>query len=431
MPSSALPCPRRGTAWFLAVGTLVIAFLCVLAPAARADAPSLRATPAHPTNREPVTISGRFEGAASGLSVVLQRRGGMFGGEWEPAASATTRKGGSFAFHLGRVDSDETYRAVLSGDGTRRRLSKEFELGVRYESVDRRWVRGDASGNRETLFACFDSGGDQCASDDDANTSPTWLAGVLILCFLGGGALLVWGAMALPKKVRAPAAVVGLVAWVPLFHNLAFGYAIPRVGVEHNAILVTFLYPLYLLVLLLGIAVMIGYPFLMVGLMRADVMPQGRPGRAGLFGVVIAVLVAWGQIYKHSPAIAAGPFAVKTQWLNDAVHTWSLHWPLSVLWTVLEFFATEAGLVSFGALALVSVLLPAPRGLPGTSALALAHGTAANVSAVIVGSAAVVVISIVAFAVFVLAAVVLMAYVMFYILVAFTTAAMLAYLFKR
>ncbi|WP_187437742.1 hypothetical protein [Actinomadura decatromicini] len=413
------------------MGTLVIAFLCVLAPAARADAPPLRATPAHPTNREPVTISGRFEGAAAGLSVLLQREGGMFGGEWEPAASTTTRKGGSFAFRLGRVDGDETFRAVLSGDGTRRRLSKEFELAVRYASVDRRWVRGDASGNRETLFACFDSGGDQCASDDNANTSPTWLVGVLILCFLGGGALLVWGATALPAKVRAPAAVVGLVAWVPLFYDLAFGYAIPRVGMEHNAILVTFLYPLYLLVLLLGIAVMIGYPFLMVGLMRADVMPHGRPGRAGLFGVVIAVLVAWGQIYERSPAIAAGPFAVKTQWLNDAVHTWSLHWPLSVLWTVLEFFATEAGLVSFGALALVSVLLPAPRGLPGTSALTLAHGTAANVSAVIVGSAAVVVISIVAFAVFVLAAVVLMAYVMFYILVAFTTAAMLAYLFKR
>ncbi|WP_222869195.1 hypothetical protein [Actinomadura chibensis] len=413
------------------MGVLVIAFLCVLAPAARADAPPLRATPAHPTNREPVTISGRFEGAAPGLSVLLQREDGMFGGEWAPAASTTTRKGGSFAFRLGRVDGDETYRAVLSGGGTRRRLSKEFELGVRYESVDRRWVRGDAAGNRETLFACFDSDGDECASDDDANASPTWLIGVLVLCLLGGAALVVWGAMALPKKVRAPAAVGGLVAWVPLFHNLAFGYAIPRVGMEHNAILVTFLYPLYLLVLLFGVAVMVGYPFLMAGLMRADVMPHGRPGRAGLFGVVLAVLVVWGEVYRRAPAVAAGPFEVRTRWLNDAVHTWTLEWPLSVLWAVLEFFATPAGLVSFGALALVSVLLPAPRGLAGTTALALAHGTAANVSAVIVGSAAVAVISIVAFAVLVLAAVVLMAYVMFSILVAFTTAAMLAYLFKR
>ncbi|WP_131732842.1 hypothetical protein [Actinomadura formosensis] len=433
MPFSAPPCSQPGTTRFrglLALATLVVAFLCVLAPGARADAPSLHATPSHPTNREPVTISGRFQGAASGLDVLLQREGGMFGGEWEPAASATTRKGGSFAFHLDRVDGDETYRAVLSGDG-RRRLSKEFKLGVRYESVDRRWVRGDATGNRRTFFTCFDSTGDQCASNDDAHTSPTWLAAVLVLCFLGGAALLVWGAAALPKKVRVAAAVIGLVAWVPLFADLAFGYAIPRVGMEHNAILVTFLYPLYLLVLLLGIALMIGYPFLMTRLMRADVMPHGRPGRAGLFGAVLAVLVIWGEIYKHAPAVAAGPFAVKTHWLNDAVHTWSLQWPVSVLWTVLEFFATQAGLVSFGALALVSVLLPAPRGMPGTSALTLAHGTAANVSAFIVGSAAVAVISIVVFAVLVLAAVALMAYVMFYILVAFTTAAMLAYLLKR
>ncbi|MGW2308906.1 hypothetical protein [Actinomadura luteofluorescens] len=431
-----MPSPLRslpGTARFrglLSVAALVVAFLCLFAPGARADAPSLHAAPSHPTNREPVTISGRFPGAAAGLGVVLQREGGMFGGEWEPAASTTTRKGGSFAFRLGRVDGDETYRAVLAGDGTRRRFTKEFELGVRYESVDRRWVRGDATGNRGTFLACFDSGGDRCASDDDAHTSPTWLAAVLVLCFLGGAALLVWGAMALPKRMSAAAAVAGLVAWVSLFADLAFGYAIPRIGLERNAILVTFLYPLYLFVLLVGIAVTVGYPLLMVRLMRADVLPHGRLGRAGTFGAVLAVLVIWGEIYKHAPAVAAGPFAVRTHWLNDAVHTWTLQWPVSVLWTVLEFFATPAGLASFGALALVSVSLPAPRGLPGTSALTLAHGTAANVSAFIAGSAAVAVISIVAFAVLVLAAVALMAYVMFYILVAFMTAAMLAYLFK-
>jgi hypothetical protein len=150
-----------------------------------------------------------------------------------------------------------------------------------------------------------------------------------------------------------------------------------------------------------------------------------------LCAAVLAVLVIWGQIYEHAPAVVARPFSVKTHWLNDAVHTWSLQWPVSVLWTILEFFATPAGLLSFGALAVVSVLLPAPRGLPGTSALTPAHGAAANASALIVGSAALAVISIVAFAVLVLAAVALMAYVMFYVLVAFTTAAMLAYLFKR
>lgn len=439
MPSSNPPRPRPGAGRragrpgeLFALVAVLVALLCALGPAARADGPSLRAEPAHPTNREPVTITGRFPGAGTGQAVLLQREGGMFTGDgWQPVSSTVTVKGGAFAFHLERVDGDETYRAVVPAGGGHERVSKEFKLSVQYESVDRRWVRGDSAANRTTFFACFDSAGDRCASNDDANTSPTWLAVVLVLCLLGGAALVVLGAAALPRKAGVVAAVIGLAAWVPLFADLAFGYAIPRIGMERNAILATFLYPLYLLVLLLGIAVMIGYPVLMVRLMRADAMPAGRAGRAGLFAAVLAVLVVWGQVYEHAPAVAAGPFSVKTRWLNDAVHTWSLQWPVSVLWTILQFFATPAGLLSFGALAVASVLLPAPRGLPGSSALTLAHGAAANVSALVVGSAALAVISIVAFAVLVLAAVALMAYVMFYVLVAFTTAAMLAYLFRR
>lgn len=443
MPSSNPPRPRPGAGrlgGLFALVAVVAALLCALGPAARADGPSLRAEPARPTNREPVTISGRFPGAGTGQAVLLQRESGMFTGDgWRPVSSTATVKGGAFAFRLKRVDGDETYRAVLPTGGGHQRVSKEFKLSVEYEPVDRRWVRGDAAANRTAFLACFDSGGDRCASNDDAGTPPTWLAVVLVLCFLGGAALVVLVAAALPKRASIVAAVAGLVAWVPVFADLAFGYAIPRIGMERNVVLAAFLYPLYLLVLLLGIAVMLGYPVLMVRLMRADVMPGGRAGRAGLFAAVLAVLVVWGQIHAHAPAVAAGPFSVKTHWLNDAVHTWSLQWPVSVLWTVLEFFATPAGLLSFGALAVASVLLPAPRGLPGTpartsagaSALTLAHGAAANASALVVGSAALAVISIVAFAVLVLAAVALMAYVMFYVLVGFTTAAMLAYLLKR
>ncbi|MER6810210.1 hypothetical protein ABT299_13110 [Spirillospora sp. NPDC000708] len=440
MRQPTVPCPVPGRVRRLAaVLVAVAAALCGLilhapatparadAPPARADGPSLRASPARPTNREPVTISGRFPGARSGWDVSLFRETGIFGGEWEHLATNRTGKDGTFAFRLDRVDGDETFRVLLAGD----RFSKDFKLSVRYESVDKRWIRGDATANRRAFFACFDSGGDRCQSDNDANTPPGWLAAVLVLCLLGGGALVVWAAMALPHKARAAAAAVGLVVWVPVFADLAFGYAIPRIGMEHNIVLVTFLYPLYLLVLLLGIAVMIGYPLLMVLLMREDVMPPGRAGRAILFAAVLAVLVVWGQVYAHAPAVAAGPFAVKTHWLHDAVHTWPLQWPVSVLWTVLRFFATPAGLAAFGALATLSVLLPAPKRPAGASMAALAHGAAANVSAVVVGSAGLAVISIVAFAALVLAAVALMAYVMFCILVAFTTAAMLLFLLKR
>ncbi|POM23912.1 hypothetical protein BTM25_25380 [Actinomadura rubteroloni] len=426
--------PRSGMPRVLALlaGLFVTLSVLVLAPAgARGDGPSLHVSPAHPNNREPVTVSGRFPGAGSGRDVRLEREAGMFGGEWEAAANVTTARDGSFRVLFTRLDSDDEFRAVLlSSRGRVVATSAVLKVSVAYRSVDHRWKRGDAGANRSALFDCFGDNPD-CTSNDSAHMGPLWLMVIFVACFIAVAVLLVWIGVQIPQPAGGIVAVLAVGAWIPVFNNLAFGYALPRIGLEVNVIGATFLYPAYLLVLLLGVAVMIGYPLVAGGLIVSGMVPPGRALRFIVYAIVLGVLFGWKAIYDHSAAIAAGPFSIRTPWLHDALNTWALQWPVTALWEVLKFFASPDGLLLFAVIAAVSVALPDPGSPGGLTAGSLAQGAVANVAGLIVGTAVITIVSIIVFAVLVLAAVALMMYVFFYILVAFTTIAFLAFLFKR
>jgi hypothetical protein len=316
--------------------------------------------------------------------------------------------------------------------------------------VDPLWVRGDVSANRATFFSCFGASGDRCASDQRDAMPSGWLAAILVVCLLAGAvgawylgrALVGVTADALRDRLTAdrfravmtwPAIAALQVAWLVVFDNLAFGYALPRIGLEVNALAGLVLYPLYLAVLVLGLLIMIGYPIFAAGLLRSRTRPAVR--RLVLYAVVAAVLIGWREIYLRVPAVAAGPFALRTAWLHDALHTWTLQWPVTVLWQALRLFATPGGIATFCCLALISSILPDRRRLgPGKPARALfgaVHGTAVNVAALVVATALTLVVGITAFAVLALAAAFLAAYAIYYGLAILITGAMVSWLVRR
>ncbi|WP_019630642.1 hypothetical protein [Actinomadura atramentaria] len=394
---------------------------------AHADGPSLHTSPARPNNREPVRVEGRFPGVGSERTVRLERRAGMFGGEWETAATTYTDRDGSFSVLFQRMDSNEVFRAGLySRSGKRTALTKELKVEVSYLSVDHRWKRGDAAANRAALLDCFGDNPD-CTSNNSGHTGPLWLSFILAVSFIGIAVLLVMGCLKLPQPVGTIAAVAGLIGWAVAFNDLAFGYAIPRIGMEVNAIGALFVYPGYLLILVFGLALMIGYPLLAGGLMFSGAVPTSRPVRLTAYAAVLGLLFGWRAVYEHSSGIAAGPFAIRTAWLHDALHTWALQWPVTVLWESLKFFATGQGILVFAVLAAISVVLPAPD---GASAGSLAQGAIANIAALVAGSAAVAVIGIVLFAIVALAALALMVYFIVAVMSAVITVAFISFLVR-
>lgn len=324
------------------------------------------------------------------------------------------------------------------------------DSGTPPEPVDRRWIRGDASGNRARFFACFGDSGDRCASDQRDAMPPGWLAVILALCLLAGAAgawYLSWTLIDVTadairdrragERFRAamtwPAIAALQVAWLVVFDNLAFGYALPRIGLQVNALAGVLLYPLYLAVLVLGLLIMIGYPVFAVGLLRSRTRSAGR--RLVLYAVVVAVLIGWRQIYLRVPAVAAGPFALRTAWLHDALHTWTLQWPIAALWQALSLFTTSGGIATFCCLALISGILPdrrrPGRGTPARAALGAVHGTAVNAAALVIATVLTLVAGITAFAVLALAAAFLAAYAIYLSLAIVITGAMVSWLVKR
>jgi hypothetical protein len=281
--------------------------------------------------------------------------------------------------------------------------------------------------------------------------SPGWLAFVLAACLIAGAAgvwYLAWTGIDFAadairdrragERLRTvgfwPAVAVLEVGWLVVFDNLAFGYALPRIGLEVNALAGTAVYPLYLAVLALGLLLVIGYPVFAAGVLRSSALSPGRR-RLVLYAVVVAVLIGWRQIYLRVPSVAAGPFEVRTAWLNDALHTWTLQWPVTVLWETLRFFATPAGIVAFGCLALISGVLPTGRrlghGTPSRALVGAVHGTAANAAALVTGVAMSVLIGTIAFAVFALALAFLAAYAIYYALVVLVTSVLVSWLVRH
>ena len=269
--------------------------------------------------------------------------------------------------------------------------------------VARRWVRGNASANRAAFLACLRAPGSGCRDDQGAQMAPGWLAVLLVVCLLAGwvGAGLVGRTLlrVTTERVEDPdiregARTIGLWALIPVvavgwpltFDNLAFGYALPRIGLDVNGLLGTVAYPLYLAFLVLGLITMIGYPVFAWDVARATTI-YPRAGRLALYVVVILALVGWRLVRLRFPAAASGlpEAAAGKPWLDDALHTWSLQWPLAVLWEVLRFFSTTPGLALLLVLAGLAVVLPAGRRTaPRISGLA--HATAANVGALIAGT---------------------------------------------
>ncbi|MFG1953980.1 hypothetical protein [Micromonospora sp. NPDC048830] len=316
--------------------------------------------------------------------------------------------------------------------------------------VDGRWIRGDASANRATFLACLGDSGDDCAGGERDAMPPGWLAFLLAVCLLAGAVgawYLGWTLIDIAaeairdrragERLRTvgiwPALAALEVAWLVVFDNLAFGYALPRIGLEVNALAGVVLYPLYLAVLVVGLLIMIGYPVFAASLLRSRTRSAGR--RLGLYAVVVAVLIGWRQIYLRFPAVAAGPFEIRTAWLNDALHTWPLQWPITVLWQTLRFFATPGGIAAFCCLALISGVLPdrrwGGRGRPARAVVGAVHGTAVNAAALLTGTATTIVVGVIAFAVLALAAAFLAAYAIYYLLAMVITGAMISWLVRR
>jgi hypothetical protein len=267
--------------------------------------------------------------------------------------------------------------------------------------VDRRWVRGDVSANRAAFLACLRAAGGDCWDDPDGQMAPGWVAFVLVVCllagwvgagFLGRALLRVTAERIEDPDIREGARTIGgwalipvvAVGWPLVFDNLAFGYALPRIGLDVNGILGTVAYPLYLAFLVLGLLTMIGYPVFAWGVARATTV-YPRAGRLALYVVVMLALVGWRLVRLRFPAAASGLPEARTPWLDDALHTWSLQWPLAVLWEVLRFFSTTPGLALLLVLAGLAVALPAGRRTaPRISGLA--HGTAVNAGTLIAGT---------------------------------------------
>lgn len=270
------------------------------------------------------------------------------------------------------------------------------------ETWSQPWVRGDVSANRAAFLACLRAFGGACSAGDPGTwMAPGWLAFVLVVCLLAGwvGAgllarmlLAVTGDRIKDPDIRKRIQTIGgrvlvpvvVVGWPLLLDNLAFGYALPRIGLDVNGFLGTLAYPLYLTFLVLGPLTMAGYPVFAWGVAQAT-MVYPRAGRFALYLTVILALVVWRIARLRFPEIASGLPEARTPWLDDALHTWSLQWPLTVLWEVPRFFSTMPGLALLGVLAGLAVALPAGR-RTGPRIFGLAHATAANVGALIAGT---------------------------------------------
>lgn len=276
--------------------------------------------------------------------------------------------------------------------------------------------------------------------------TPGWLAFVLVVCLLAGWVGTVLLARTLlavtTDRIEDPAirerartiggwALIPVVAtgWPLAFNNLAFGYALPLIGLHVDGLLGAIAYPLYLAFLALGLLIMIGYPVFAWGLARATAV-YSRAGRFALYAVVILALVGWRLVRLRFPETTAGPPEVGTPWLNDALHTWSLQGPLTALSEVLRFFSTVPGLGLLTALAVLAVTLPsgsrpASRALTGT-----AHAAAANVGALVAGTVLAVTIGVILVAALALLALFVVIYFVYYALALAVVVAVMSWLSK-
>jgi hypothetical protein len=299
-----------------------------------------------------------------------------------------------------------------------------LKLSVTHVSVDDRWVRGNAGANKDSLFACIDGSSDCDPHSPGSLPRGTLPAGfvvfLFIVCFGAVAFLIFWASNLIPDSLRWVVVAALEVLWIPIFYNLAFGYALPRLGLDINLFAALFGYPLYLALLVLGLVIMVGYPLSVLLTIRKDPLPPERVTRAIVLAVVVGALLLWRQAYDNVPEIAAGPFSTKTVWLSDALHTWSLNWPVTALWKVLTFIATPAGIILFCTLAAISLVLPRrePTGAPTGALTTLTNASVTNIVTLVVGLVVTLIIGLLLFAA---AALALFAFTIYFLIIGLTT----------
>ncbi|GAB3168144.1 hypothetical protein GCM10027059_30360 [Myceligenerans halotolerans] len=145
--------------------------------------------------------------------------------------------------------------------------------------------------------------------------------------------------------------------------------------------------PLFTLVLMIGV----GLSIISVGYVVNTIMAMRRmPGKPGpeenmvlafsevrwqwglLIAFVLAVLIGWHVLYESVPEVAAGPFGQGPLWLQHALDVWTLEIPVTILWGLATLLGSIPGIVGFGVLGILSLILPQQKVSPDGEATGIA-----------------------------------------------------------